>query len=98
MEFDALRTNIEISLTQNQQVVSCESTKLIKKLKSSSSHDKKMLAIMQQVKTFRQYFLGKKIIIKTGHQSLKNLLTQKPLSKQQSNSVNKLQGFGIVID
>ena len=53
---------------------------------------------MQEVKTFRKYFLDQHFMIKIDHQSIENFLTQKTLSKQQSNSVNELQGFDVAID
>lgn len=72
--------------------------KPIAKLKLLSIYDKKMLAIMYAVENLRYYLLGQHFIIKTDHQSLKNLLTQKNLSKQKDKLVSKLQCFDFKID
>ncbi|KAL6347038.1 hypothetical protein AAG906_012289 [Vitis piasezkii] len=61
--------------------------------RSWSTYAKEMLAILQAVRTWRPYLLGKKIFIKTDHRSLKYFMEQRIRTSKQQNWVAKLLGY-----
>lgn len=80
---------------QNQQPIALESQKFTDKDKLLSTYDKEMLALMHAIGKFKQYFEGQHFII--DHQCFKYSLSQKNLSKQQTEWMRKLQGFDFEI-
>ena len=47
---------------------------------------------------FRQYLVGKKFVVKTYHNSLRYVLTQKDLNERQQKWVGKIQSFEFDIE
>ena len=60
---------------------------------SWSTYAKEMLAILQAVRTWGPYLLGKKIFIQTDHRSLKYFMEQHIRTSEQQNWVAKLLGY-----
>ena len=56
-----------------------------------------MLAIIHALEKWKQYLVGNKFEVKTDHCSLKYLLQQKSLSKEQKKWINKIQAFDFKI-
>ncbi|KAL6313120.1 hypothetical protein AAG906_021651 [Vitis piasezkii] len=64
---------------------------------SWSTYAKEMLAILQAVRTWRLYLLGRKIFIQTDQRSLKYFMEQRIRTLEQQNRVAKLLGYNYVI-
>ena len=52
-----------------------------------------MLAIMNALSKFRQYLVGNKFVVKTGHNSLRHFLTQKDINERKQKWVRKFQDY-----
>jgi hypothetical protein len=57
-----------------------------------------MLEIMHALTKFRQYLVGKKLVVKTDHNNLKYFLEQKDLIEHQQKWVMKVQEFEFDIE
>ena len=57
-----------------------------------------MLALILVIQNWRPYLLGRKLIVKTDHRSLKYLWEQKITTSTQGNWLAKLTGFDFVIE
>ncbi|KAF2303166.1 hypothetical protein GH714_014277 [Hevea brasiliensis] len=58
-----------------------------------STYAKEMLAILQAIRTWRPYILGRKFFIQTDQRSLKYLVEQRVVTPEQQNWVSKLLGY-----
>lgn len=70
IQCDTFGEGIGEVLTQDKNPITFNSRKLRGPEHSFSVYDKEMLAIMQALAKFRQYLIGSKFCIKTGHNSL----------------------------
>ncbi|CAA0835568.1 Unknown protein, partial [Striga hermonthica] len=63
-----------------------------------SAYVKEMLAVVEAVRVWRRYLLGRRFRIVTDQQSLKHLLEQRIVTPEQQKFISKLMGFdfGIV--
>ncbi|KAJ8754363.1 hypothetical protein K2173_002814 [Erythroxylum novogranatense] len=62
-----------------------------------STYEKEMLALVIAVQKWRSYLLGQTFVVKTDHQSLKHLWTQRITTAAQQKWLFKLMGFDLVI-
>ena len=78
-------------LMQERHHIAYESRKLQPHERLYSIYDKEMLSIMHALAKFWQYLVGEKFIVKTDHNILRHLLTQKELNERQQKWVRKVQ-------
>lgn len=90
---DASNTGIGAVLSQNDQPIAFMSRALSSSKQSWSTYAKEMLAILQAIRTWRPYILGRKFIIQTDQRSLKYLVEQRIVTPEQQNWVSKLLGY-----
>ena len=93
VETDASHMGIGAVLTQDGHPIAYFSKKLGKRMAVASAYVRELFAITQAVAKWRHYLLGQKFIIKTDHQSLKELMTQVILTPEQQYYMTKLLGF-----
>ena len=82
---------------QGYQPIAYESRKLQPAELRRNVYEKEMLAILHSLKAWRCYVEGRHIEIVTDHESLKWLMTQKDLDRQQAKWVQLLSQFDIDI-
>jgi hypothetical protein len=64
-------------------VIAHASRKLKKHKELYATHDLELVAVMLALKLWRHYLVGKNFELKTDHQSLKHLFTQRDLNARQ---------------
>ena len=79
------------------QPIAYESRKLQPAELRRNVYEKEMLAVLHALKTWRCYVEGRPVELVTDHESLKWLLTQKELDRQQAKWVHVLSQFDIDI-
>ena len=62
-----------------------------------STYEKEILALVLVVQRWRLYLLGRQFIVKTDHQSLKYLWSQRITTTTQKKWLYKLMGFDFII-
>jgi hypothetical protein len=82
---------------QGFQPVAYESRKLQPAELRRNVYEKEMLAVLHSLKAWRCYVEGRPVELVTDHESLKWLLTQKELDRQQAKWVQTLSQFDIDI-
>jgi hypothetical protein len=82
---------------QGFQPIAYESRKLQPAELRRNVYEKEMLAVLHSLKTWRCYVEGRPVELVTDHESLKWLLTQKELDRQQAKWVQILSKFDIDI-
>lgn len=83
---------------QNGHPIAFISQALKGRAMSLSTYEKEMLAILLAVQKWRQYFLGRQLIIKTNQRSLKFLLDQRFQQESQHPWLIKLAGFDYQVE
>lgn len=76
IESDASGNGIGVVLSQQGKPIAYMSRALGVSKKSWSTYAKEMLAIVQAIRTWRPYLLGRKFYIQIDHRSLKYLMEQ----------------------
>ena len=82
---------------QEGHPIAFKSQKLNKRESLTSTYDKEMLAIIHSLIKWRQYLIGRKILIRTYHNSLQYLLQQQTLSTKQHKWIEKNATFDLEI-
>ncbi|KAL9462725.1 hypothetical protein AB3S75_000683 [Citrus x aurantiifolia] len=94
---DASGDGIGAILQQQGQPIAFMSRALGVTKKSWSTYAKEMLPIIEAIRVWRPYLLGRKFIIQTDQRSLKYLLEQKITTPEQQQWLAKLMGFNYEI-
>ncbi|GJX45785.1 ty3-gypsy retrotransposon protein [Tanacetum coccineum] len=98
VEADASDTGIGAVLLQNNHPISYFSRKLGPRMRIAATYQKELFAIVEAVYKWRQYLVGRRFIIRTDHQSLKELMQQVIQTPSQQKYVRKLMGFDFVVE
>lgn len=93
IETNALEEGIDVVLTQQGKLIAYMSHAPGVTKKSWSSYTREMLAIVEAIRLWRLYVLGRKFFIETDQHSLKYLLDQRVATQEQQNWVAKLLGY-----
>jgi hypothetical protein len=80
---DASKQRLGTVLMQDRGVIAYASRKLKKHEEIYATHDLELAAVMLALKIWRHYLVGRNFELKTGHQSLKHLFTQRDLNSRQ---------------
>ncbi|XP_057986604.1 uncharacterized protein LOC131171153 [Hevea brasiliensis] len=80
-------------LSQQDRPIAFMSRALGPSKQAWSTYAKEMLAILQAIRTWRPYILGRKFFIQTDQRSLKYLVEQRVVTPEQQNWVSKLLGY-----
>ena len=87
LETDAFGEGIGVVLTQQGRPIAFMSLALGVVKRSWSTYAKEMLAILQAMRTWRLYLLGRKIFIQTDQRILKYFMEQRIRTLEQQNRV-----------
>jgi hypothetical protein len=93
LEFDAFREGIGVVLMQKRHPLTYESRKLRGPELLYKIYDKEMLDIMHALAKLQQYLVGVGFVVKSDHNSLKNLLEQKDLKERKQKWVSIIQAY-----
>ena len=93
IESDASSAGIGVMLTQQGRPIAFMSRALGITKQSWSTYAKEMFAIVQAIRTWRPYLLGRKFYIQTDQHSLKYLLEKRIVTPEQQKWVSKLLGY-----
>ncbi|XP_061353237.1 uncharacterized protein LOC133298012 [Gastrolobium bilobum] len=98
IESDASSFGVGAVLLQKGQPVSFFSKKLGVRLAAASTYVRELYALTEAVKRWRHYLLGSHFVIRTDHQSLRQLLTQTIQTPEQQKYMSKLLGYSFSIE
>lgn len=90
---DACGDYLSADLLQEGHTISDESHHFYSKEKMLGIDEKKLLAVMHALDSWKHYLLGTPFIIRTDHQSIKYFMMQTKFSKKQMRWVNFLSQF-----
>jgi len=93
IETDASRDGIGVVLTQQGRPIAYMTRALGVTKRTWSIYAKEMLAIVEAIRIWRPYILGRKFFILTDHRSLKYFLEQRVATSEQQKWVAKLLGY-----
>ena len=93
LETDASDYGVEAVLLQNEQPLAYFRKKLSLRMQQASAYVRELYAIIEVVKKWRQYLLGRKFLIWTNQKSLKALLDQVIQTPEQQKYLAKLLGY-----
>lgn len=80
---DASVQGLGAVLMQEGRVIAYASRKLKKHEELYATHDLELAAVMLALKLWRDYLIGRRFELRTDHQSLKHLFTQRDLNARQ---------------
>lgn len=89
---------IGVVLMQDGHPIACYNKKLGPRKQLASTYSKELHAVVEAIKKWRQYLLGRKFVVRTDHRSLKDLLQQVIHSPEQQVYIRKLLGFDFRIE
>ena len=93
IEADAFGDGIGMVISQQGKPIAFMSRALRVTKKTWSTYVKEMLAIVEAIRTWRPYILGKKFIIQTNQHNLKYFVEQRVATPEQQKWVAKLMGY-----
>ncbi|KAA3468521.1 Transposon Ty3-I Gag-Pol polyprotein [Gossypium australe] len=93
VETNASGTSVGAVLQQRGKPVAFFSRSLGIKHQALSIYDKEMLAVLLAVKKWHSYLVGRPVVIKIDHQSLKFLSEKKAITPYQQKWVSKMLGY-----
>ena len=93
LECDSLGRGLKEVMMQEQRPLLFTSKQLCDHNLGKSTYEKKMMAILHAMETWRPYLIGRCFQIKTNHRSLKYLLEQRMSSPKQHKWVSKMLGY-----
>jgi hypothetical protein len=80
---DVSKQGLGVMLMQDGGVIAYASRKLKKNEEIYTTHDLELAVVMLALKLWRHYLVGRNFKLKTDHQSLKHLFTQRDLNSSQ---------------
>ncbi|PKI64051.1 hypothetical protein CRG98_015583 [Punica granatum] len=98
IEVDASGTGIDAVLSQKGRPLAFLSNGLNESKKSWLTYEKEMLAILEAVRYWQTYLLGRQFTIQTDQRSLRYLLEQRIVTPEQQKWITKLLGFDYRIE
>ncbi|XP_072066694.1 uncharacterized protein [Arachis hypogaea] len=98
VETDASSTGVGAILSQGGHPIAYFSKKLGAQLSQASAYVRELYAVTQAVAKWRHYLLGRKFLIRTDHQGLRELTTQVILTPEQQHYLSKLLGYEFEIE
>ncbi|KAK4421936.1 Retrovirus-related Pol polyprotein from transposon opus [Sesamum alatum] len=90
---DDSQVAVGVFLSKNQRPIAFSSKKGGSWLQTISAYDREMYAILEAVRKWRQYLLGRKFQIHTDQQSLWGLISQTVQTSAKQKWLSKLLGF-----
>ena len=93
IETDPSNLGIGVVLMQKERPISYFSKKLSLRMQQASAYVRELYAIIEAVKKWRQYLLGRRFFIRTDQTSLRALLDQVVQTPEQQQYLAKLLGY-----
>lgn len=93
LETDACETGMGAVLMQDHKPIAYFSKAMGMKYQALSTYEKELMALVAAVQRWRHYLQHSKFVIRTDHESLKHLLSQKLTHNLQHKSLCKLLGL-----